>query len=65
MYNSVGKYFAQHQHLVLPGIGYFSVKAMPAQIDLAVRIITPPQKSIIFTNDKLPAEKKLYYFLAD
>ncbi|HEX5153361.1 MAG TPA: hypothetical protein VFW07_18045 [Parafilimonas sp.] len=65
MYHSVGKYFAQHQRLVLPGIGRFSVEAKSAQIDLATRIITSPQKKIVFTGDKLPAEKKFYHFLAD
>jgi nucleoid DNA-binding protein len=64
MYNSVRKYFAQHQHLVLPGIGHFSVETKPAQIDLAARTITSPQKKIIFTGDKLPAEEKFYNFLA-
>jgi nucleoid DNA-binding protein len=65
MYNLVLKYLSQHQHLVLPGIGYFSVDTKPAQIDLAARIITSPQKNIVFTGDKLPAEKKFYDFLAD
>ena len=65
MYNSVRKYFAQHQHLVLPGIGRFSVETKPAQIDPATRIITSSQKKVVFTGDKLPAEKKFYDFIAD
>jgi hypothetical protein len=63
MYRLAEKYFAQHQHLTLPAIGNFMVETMPAQIDLGDRIITSPQRRIVFATDKMPPEKKFYDFL--
>ena len=65
MYASVGKYFAQHHHLTLPGIGNFSVETKPARIDLAAHSITSAQKKIAFTKDRQPPQKKFYDFLVD
>jgi len=64
MYNTVQKFLALHHHLALPGIGNFNVEKTPAQIDIANRIITPPLSQIKFSNDKLPAEKFFFNFLA-
>lgn len=64
MYNIVQKFLALHHHLALPGIGNFKVEKTPAQIDIANRIITPPLSQIKFSNDKLPAEKFFFNFLA-
>jgi len=63
MYRLAEKYFAQHRHLALPAIGNLMVETKPAQIDLGDRIITSPQTKIVFTNERVPPEKKFYDFL--
>ncbi len=65
MYNEVNKFFALYHHLVLPGIGKFSVETKAAQIDFASRNIASAQSKIIFSNEKLQPEKKFYSFLAN
>ena len=64
MYNAVRKFLALHHHLALPGIGSFNVETVPAQIDIADRTILPSSTQIEFSNEKLPAEKLFYNFLA-
>jgi nucleoid DNA-binding protein len=64
MYNAIKKFLALHHHLSLPGIGNFSIETKPAGIDFANRSITPTQSKIVFSNEKLPAEKKFYAFLS-
>jgi nucleoid DNA-binding protein len=64
MNNAVRKFLALHHHLALPGIGNFSVEMVPAQIDIANRTILPSSMQINFSNEKLPAEKLFYNFLA-
>jgi nucleoid DNA-binding protein len=64
MYNAVKKFLALHHHLTLPGIGNFSVETIPAQIDIANRIINPPTTQVKFSNEKLPADKFFFNFLA-
>jgi len=64
MYKAVLKFFALHHHLSLPDIGNFSVETQPAQIDFTNRSITSSKNKIVFSNDKLPAEKMLYDFLS-
>jgi nucleoid DNA-binding protein len=64
MNNAVRKFLALHHHLALPGIGNFSVEMLPAQIDIANRTILPSSILIKFSNEKLPAEKLFYNFLA-
>jgi nucleoid DNA-binding protein len=64
MYNAVKKFLASHQHVALPGIGNFSVEAIPAQIDIANRSITSSESKILFNNDKLPVKKGFYDFIS-
>jgi len=64
MYKAVRKFLALNHHLALPGIGNFSVEIIPAQIDIANRTILPSSTQIQFSNEKLPAEKLFYNFLA-
>jgi hypothetical protein len=64
MYNAVRKFLALHHHLALPDIGNFNVETIPAQIDIANRTILPSSTQIKFSNEKLPAEKFFYNFLA-
>lgn len=64
MFNAVKKFLALHHHVALPDIGNFIVETVPAQIDFTNRSITSAQNKIIFTNKKMPAEKKFYDFLA-
>ena len=64
MYKAVRKFLALNHHLALPGIGNFTVEKAPAQIDIANRIIIPPTTLVKFNNEKLPAEKFFYNFLA-
>lgn len=64
MYNAIKKFLALHHHLALPGIGGFNVEKISAQIDFTNRSITSEKNKIIFSNDKLPAEKMFYNFLA-
>jgi len=64
MYNAIKKFLALYHHLSLPGIGNFNVENQPAQIDFANRSITSSKNKIVFSNDKLPAEKKFYEFLS-
>ena len=64
MYNTVRKFFALYHHLTLPGIGNFSVETAPANIDFTNRSITSSLNKIVFSNNKLPAEKKFYNFIS-
>ncbi|MEO8713352.1 MAG: hypothetical protein ABI405_14565 [Parafilimonas sp.] len=64
MYNTVRKFLALYHHLTLPGIGNFNIEKIPAQIDFTNRCITSSQNKIVFSNHKLPAEKKFYTFLS-
>lgn len=64
MFNAVKKFLALHHHVALPDIGNFVVETVPAQIDFTNRSITSAQNKIVFTNKKMPAEKKFYDFLA-
>jgi hypothetical protein len=64
MYKAVRKFLALNHHLALPGIGNFSVEIIPAQIDIANRTNLPSLTQIKFSNEKLPAEKLFYNFLA-
>ena len=64
MYNAVRKFLALYHHLALPGIGNFTLETVPAQIDIANRIVLPSATQIKFSNEKLPAEKFFYNFLA-
>lgn len=64
MYNAVRKFLALHHHLTLPGIGNFTLETVPAQIDIANRVVLPSATEIKFSNEKLPAEKIFYNFLA-
>ena len=64
MYKAVRKFLALNHHLALPGIGNFNVEIVPAQIDIANRTILPSSTQIKFSNEKLPAEKFFYNFLA-
>jgi len=64
MYKAVLKFFALHHHLSLPGIGHFNVETQPAEIDFTDRSIISSKNKIVFSNDKLPAEKKLCDFLS-
>jgi hypothetical protein len=65
MYNAILKFFALHHHLNLPGVGSFSVVREPAQVDFINRSLTSPKNKPVFSNDKLPAEKKFYKFLCE
>ncbi len=64
MYKAVRKFLALNHHLALPGIGNFSVEIVPAQIDIANRTILPSSTQIKFSNERFPAEKLFYNFLA-
>lgn len=64
MYNAVKKFLALHHHIALPGIGNFIVETKPAELDFVSRRIISSQHKIVFNNDKLPAEKKFFNFLA-
>ena len=64
MFNAVKKFLALHHHVALPDIGNFVVETTPAQIDFTNRTVHSAQKKIVFTNKKMPAEKKFYDFLA-
>lgn len=65
MYKAVRKFLALHHHLSLPGVGNFSVEKIPAQIDFANRVITPPSNQIKFSSEKQPPEKFFYNFLSN
>lgn len=64
MYKLIQKFLALHYHLSLPGIGNFTVETTPAELDFTNRNITSSYNTIVFTDDKLPAEKKFYSFLS-
>lgn len=64
MYNAIKKFLVLHHHLALPGIGNFKIETVPAEIDIANRSIKSSHNKIVFSNDKLPAEKKFYSFLS-
>src|SRR4051812_23737612 len=64
MYKALQKFLALNNHLSIPGIGNFLVETIPAQIDFTNRSVSPSNKKVVFSNDKLPAEKKFYDFLA-
>ena len=64
MYKAVRKFLALHHHLALPGIGNFTLEKTSAQIDIGNRVIMPPITQVKFSNEKLPAEKFFYNFLA-
>jgi CCDC81-like prokaryotic HU domain 1 len=64
MHNAVRKFLTLNHHLALPGIGNFIVEIIPAHIDIANRTILPSSTEIKFSNEKLPAEKFFFNFLA-
>ena len=64
MYPVLKKFLALYHHLVLPGIGNFSIEKIPASLDIANRCINPPVAKINFSDDKLPADKFFFHFLA-
>jgi nucleoid DNA-binding protein len=64
MYSVIKKFLALHHHLSLPGLGNFVVETQPAKLDFANHIISPSKNAIVFSNDKIPAEKKFYEFLS-
>jgi hypothetical protein len=64
MYQAVRKFLALYHHLALPGIGNLTVETKPAQMDFANRVVLPFATQIKFSNEKLPAEKFFYNFLA-
>src|SRR4051812_16495406 len=64
MYNAIKKFLALYHHIILPGMGNFAVETNPARLDFVNRCITSCQYKIVFDNNKLPAEKKFYDFLA-
>ena len=65
MYNVIKKFLVLYHHLSLPGIGNFNVETQPAEIDFASHKIMPSKNTIVFSNDKIPAEKKFYEFLSN
>ncbi len=64
MYKAVRKFLMLHHHLPLQGIGNFRVETIPAQIDIANRAIQPSSLQIHFSEEKLPAERFFFNFLA-
>jgi nucleoid DNA-binding protein len=64
MYIVIRKFLALYHHLSLPGIGNFNVETQPAKIDFASHTISCSKNTIVFSNDKVPAEKKFYEFLS-
>ena len=65
MYDTLRKFLSLHHRLALPGIGYFKVNDVPAQINFTERCINAPSTKIIFTNEHPLAEKPFYDFLID
>jgi hypothetical protein len=59
------QYLVRNKELSLPGLGRIHVVTAPARLDIANKLLLPPQQQFHFSVGTDTASKKLYSWLAD